>query len=88
MPIPIAQGKICEAGARAVTCLRSGKAPQPFTISPPVTLAIEFARPDVADRAQLTPGARRADGRRAELTAGDMAGAYRAMWALVMLAGE
>jgi D-amino peptidase len=88
MPLPIARDKICEAAARAVTRLRGGTAPNPFVISPPVTLAIEFVRSDLADRAQLAPGARRVDGRRVELTTVGMAGAYQAMRALVMLAGE
>ncbi|MBI3763102.1 MAG: M55 family metallopeptidase, partial [Chloroflexi bacterium] len=87
-PIPVAQEKICEAAARAVTRLRNGNAPKPFVIPPPVKLTIEFARTDFADRAQLAPGAQRFDGRKVEVTLPDMIGAYQAMRALVMLAGE
>ena len=51
----------------------------------PVIVAVEFIRSEMADAASLLPGARRSD-KRIEVTADDMAAAYRAFRAMVGLA--
>ena len=66
--------------------LRAGHAPQPFRLTEPVTVAVEFNQSDMADRAALCPGARRLDGKRVELRAEDMPAAYRGFRALLVLA--
>lgn len=85
LPPEVAQQKIYEAARRAVGRLRAGQAPEPLHLSPPITVAIEFVNSEMADRAAILPGARRA-GRRIEFTADDMPAAYRAFRAAVALA--
>lgn len=87
LPPEVAQQKIREAAARAVNRLKAGGAPEPFHLQAPITIAIEFVHSEMADRAALLPGARRAEGRRVEFTADDMPAAYRAFRAMVALAG-
>ena len=76
---------IHDAAKRAVKRLREAKAPKPFRVVTPVIVAVEFIRSEMADAASLLPGARRSD-KRIEVTADDMAAAYRAFRAMVGLA--
>lgn len=85
LPPEVAQQKIYEAARQAVNRLAAGQSPQPWRLSPPVTLAVELVTSEMADRAALLPGARRLD-RRIEFTADDVLTAYRAMRAVVALA--
>ena len=86
LPPAVSQAKIEAAAARAVARLRQGTAPRPLRLQTPVTVAVEFADSDMADKAMLYPGAARGSGRRVECTAADMLQAYFAFRALVTLA--
>ena len=72
-------------GQARVKRLRDGKADKPLHVVTPVIVAVEFIRSEMADAASLLPGARRSD-KRIEVTADDMAAAYRAFRAMVGLA--
>ncbi|MEA3376489.1 MAG: M55 family metallopeptidase [Chloroflexota bacterium] len=85
LPPEAAQERIYEAARRAVTRLRDGDAPQPFRLSTPTTLTIQFPKSDMADRAALLPGAER-DERRITCTAEDILVAFRAMRSALALA--
>jgi D-amino peptidase len=85
LPQEAAQRLIQEAAARAVRRLAAGEVPAAFRPRPPITIAVEFIRSEMADAAMLLPGARRA-GKRVEYTADDMPTAYRAFRAIVGLA--
>jgi len=87
LPPQVAQEKIYQAARRAVGRLRDGSAPHPFRLDPPITVAVEFIRSEMADAAAIAPGARRGPGKQVEFTAGDMLTAYRAFRTLVGLAG-
>jgi D-amino peptidase len=82
----VAQDKIRKIVKRAVKRLAAGQAPVPFRLEAPITVAVEFIRCEQADAAAILPGAHRAEGKRVEVTAEDMPGAYRAFRALVGLA--
>lgn len=88
LPPPVAQQKIREAAVRALNRVRMGRAAQPYRLESPVTVAIEFAQSEMADRAMILPGARRDGGKRIELTAEDMPSAYRLFRVSVSLARE
>lgn len=85
LPPEISGRLIREAAERAVRRLASGQAPAAFCPRPPITIAVEFIRSDMADAASLLPGAQRA-GKRLAYTAGDILTAHRAFRALVSLA--
>jgi D-amino peptidase len=85
LPPALAQEKIQEAAASAVTRLRDGQAPKPLSLRGPVTMAIDFVQSEMADRAALLPGAIRA-GRRVEYTAPDILTIYSAFRAALALA--
>ncbi len=72
----VAQGMIRDAAQRAVSKLKEGKAPLPFTVSEPVQAVIEFRLSEMADKAGRLPGANRIDATRIELSAPDMPTAY------------
>ena len=59
---------------------------KPWIAAPPMTIAIEFFRADMADYAELLPGAVRKSARVVEYTAPDMVTANRAFRAMVNLA--
>jgi D-amino peptidase len=82
-----AQEAIYTAAARAVRRLRAGQVPPPFRVQAPITVAIEFRQPEMADQAALLPGARRSGDSQVEFSAEDVPTAYRAFQALVVLAG-
>jgi len=87
LPPEVTQEKIRKAAKRAVKRLAAGDAPRPFRMDPPLTVAVEFVRSEMADAAAILPGATRPDGKRVEFVAADMPTAYRAFRALVGLAG-
>jgi D-amino peptidase len=66
--------------------LECGAAPAPRRLSPPITVAVEFIRSEMADAAAILPGAERIGGKRVAFTATDMPTAYRAFRSLVGLA--
>jgi D-aminopeptidase len=63
-----------------------GPNPEPFVVSAPVTLGIEFVTSLQADGAATMPGAQRVSGRRVEWTGEDMITVFRAMEAMLALA--
>jgi len=73
----VVQEMIREAAIRAISGLKDGRAPQPFMISEPVKLTIEFRLSAMADSACRLPGAIRLDAMRIEMTAPDMPTAYK-----------
>ena len=81
------QAIICAAAARAVSRFAAGESPPPFRLDTPITMAIEFNQPEMAEQAALLPGVRRVEGRGIEFTADDMPTAYRIFQAAVALAG-
>jgi D-amino peptidase len=86
LPVTVAQQKIQAAAARAAGRLRAGQAPPPFKLSPPITVAVEFFKSEMADKAMIYQGARRGPDRRITYTADDMLSIYSAFRALVSLA--
>lgn len=82
----VAQEKICEAAARAVSRLLAGHVAPPFRLQRPVEVALEFFDSNMADNAALLPGARRVNGRRIEFSAEDMPTALTSFQAAVALA--
>ena len=71
---------------RAVERLKAGNAPAPFKVEPPITLTLELAKSEMADKAMTLPGARRVQDRKIQYTAGDMLETYHAFRALVGMA--
>jgi D-amino peptidase len=86
LPPEVAQQEIYQAALRAVSRLREGQSPEALHVEPPITMAVELTTSDMADRAAVLPGARRAEGKRIEVTAADVPAAYRTMRAAVALA--
>ncbi len=82
----VAEEKVYEGALRAVTRLRSGERPEPFSVSLPVTLSIEFPHSGMADSAMLMPDMER-EGRRLSYRAPDVVTAFRAMRSALALAG-
>jgi D-amino peptidase len=82
LPLEETQAYIRAAAKAAV----AGPNPEPFVLSSPVTLAIEFVTSLNADGAATLPGARRLSGRRVEYTGDDVVMAFRAMEAMLALA--
>ncbi len=85
-PLEVTQAIIREAAGRAVARFLGGSAPAPVKTTRPVSIALEFIYSDMADKASLIPGFTRLDGRRVEMQAADMPGAYRAARAAIALA--
>ena len=82
----LAQKKISAAAQEAVRRFLGGQAPEPLRLELPVTSVLELVTSDMADRVAILPGASRLEGRRIELTADDVPGAYRALRAAIALA--
>lgn len=81
----VTRDMIQKATAQAVTRLVRGKAPSPFVLEAPVSLAVEFNHSAMADHAMRMPGAER-DGTCVSLSLPDMVTAYNAFCAIVALA--
>jgi D-amino peptidase len=88
LPPELAQRTIYEAATSAVRRLGAGEAPQPLRFKGPLTVVIELARSDMADRAAILPGARRMAGKQVEIVVDDAPTAYRAFRAVVALSRE
>ncbi len=85
LPPAVTAELIAQAATRALGRLQKGEAPAPLRLAYPVTVAVDFNQSEMADRAALMPGARRA-GRTVEATLPDMPEAYRAFRTLLALA--
>ncbi len=75
-----------EVAKRAVINLKSGKAPKPLKVSAPIKMTIEFVQSDMADKAALMPGAKRANDRHLEYTSDNMVTIYQAFRTLLSAA--
>jgi D-amino peptidase len=85
LPVQLSQQKICEAATKAVQQLAGGKALNPFKLTEPITVTVEFLNSLMAEQASRLPGAERLDGRRIEFSVKDMPQAYTAFQAAVNL---
>lgn len=86
LPPGVAQQRIYEGAAKAVRCLAGGQAPEPLRLQRPVTVTVELVTSDMADRAQVLPGAERLEGKQVRMVEEDVVTAYCAFRALVALA--
>ena len=59
LPPAVTAELIERAAQRAVERLKAGNAPAPFKVEPPITLTLELAKSEMADKAMTLPGARR-----------------------------
>ena len=88
LPPEVTRRLIQDAAERAVRRLAAGNAPAAIRVAPPITVAVEFIRSEMADAAALMPGAQRLEGKQVAYIAADMPEAYRAFRALVGLASS
>jgi len=86
LPPEVTAKLIYAAAHRAVKRLAAGQAPQPFRLSPPIRLAVDFNQSEMADRAMLFPGSQRTTDRRVEVTGADIVSLYAAFRTLLSLA--
>lgn len=86
LPPAVTAGRIEESAERAVRRLGGGYAPAPFIVTTPVTMVLELAQSEMADRASLMPGASRLEDRKVQYLAADMPAAYLAFRSLIALA--
>jgi D-amino peptidase len=70
----------------AAKAAMEGPHPDPFVITPPVTVAIEFINSLQAAAAAVMPGAQRVSGRRVEFTGADIVAAWGGMAAMLAIA--
>jgi D-amino peptidase len=70
---------------KAVQKFHSGKSASPFIPHPPLTMKVELANTELADRSALLPGATRLDGRTFSLKADSMVDLYHSFQGLVQL---
>ena len=86
LPPAVTAELIERAAQRAVERLKAGNAPAPFKVEPPITLTLELAKSEMADKAMTLPGARRIQDRKIQYTADDMLETYHAFRALAAMA--
>jgi len=84
LPPEASTALIAAAAERAVRRLADKTAPAPFVIKAPVTIAVDLASSDMADRAMLLPGVTR-EGVKLCFTAASMPEAYSTFRSLVTL---
>jgi D-amino peptidase len=88
LPLVESRKRIRSTMLKAVRNFKNGTAPQPFVMTAPIRIAIEFVHSRHADRAHLLPNSQRLSGTRVEYSAHDMVSAYRAFRALVTLSRD
>jgi len=88
LPPQEAQERIRRGAEKAVRAFKEGKGPQPFKLSAPVTVTIEFSSAAHADGAMRLPGASRLDGRKVGASASDAMAAYHVFRTLVQLSSH
>ena len=88
LPLEEAQENIRQGAEKAVRKFLEGKGPQPFKLSAPVTVTVEFASVPQTDSAMKLPGATRLDGRKLQASAGDVLTAYSLFRSLVQLSSR
>lgn len=79
-----AQRLIKEKAFKALSRLGSFK---PFIINPPIELEVSFIHTGMIEMAELLPGVRRMDGRSLSITLSDYLEAFKALRAMITLAG-
>lgn len=77
LPVEVAQQKIREGAARAISRVRADMAPAPLRIEAPVMVTMELLSSGMADRVAMLNGTDRLDPRRISYTADDILAAYR-----------
>lgn len=91
LPPEEAQQRIQQAAFQAVSRLvasqDNGERFHPFSLTGPITMAIDFVQSEMADKAALLPGSTR-DGRRVSYTGPDMVTVYRAFRTAILLANR
>ena len=87
LPPEVTTQLIRDAAERGVRQLEYDAAPTPRRLSPPITVAVEFIRSEMADAAGILPGEEQ-EGASVAYTAEDMPTAYRAFRSLVGLANR
>ncbi len=85
LPPAVTGTLISEGAERAVRGFLKGNAPKPLRIPPPITMEIDLVQSEMADQAELYPGAQRR-GRTISYTSDDMVQIYRAFRAILALA--
>ncbi len=88
LPLKVSQDKIRQGSIHAIRLFNENNAPKPLVIPGPVTITVEFIYSDMADRAAVYPDAKRLDGRKVEVQAGDMQAAFQKIMALLALASR
>jgi D-amino peptidase len=88
LPLVESRAQIATAVRSALGRLAQATAPQPYVVDRPVQLAVEYLRPNLADRSSWVPGARRVTGTRLEYEAPDVLAALRAFRSMTALATE
>jgi D-amino peptidase len=88
LPVKTSQKKIHQGSFQAIRLYNENNAPEPLVIPGPVTITVEFIYSDMADRAAVFPGARRLEGRKVEIEAGDVLTAFKGFLALLALASR
>ncbi len=88
LPVKVSQKKIQQASLQAIRLFNENNAPEPLVIAGPVTITVEFIYSDMADRAAAYPLAKRLDGRKVEVEAGEMQTAFQKFLALLALASR
>jgi D-amino peptidase len=86
LPPDVAQERIYAAAVQAVERFGKGQAPEPMHLQRPITVIVELVTSDMADRAQIFPGAHRLEGKQVEVVVEDPVTAYRAFRSIVALA--
>ncbi len=84
LPPQVTSNLIEEAAQRAAKSLADRMAPAPYVVQTPVSVTVDLASSDMADRAMLLPGVER-QGLRLCFVSPDMLAAYATFRALVLL---
>lgn len=71
----------------AIEALKNLKQFKPFKISPPIILRVAFINTGMTEMAELVPGVKRIDGRTVSFVSDDYLEAFKALRAMITLAG-
>ncbi len=85
LPLPESWERLCKGAEKALRTFKGGGGPQPFLLTSPVRVTVEFSLPSQADSAMKMPGAARLDGRKVQASAPDALAAYNLFRTLVQL---
>lgn len=85
MPPEDSEQVIYSTAYKAIQKYHAGKSASPFVLDPPLTMKVELANTELADRAALLPGAVRLDGRTFGLKTDTIVNLYHSFQGLVQL---